>query len=140
MEAKKSLVISYLVQSVIAIAIAVGVAWGQGFTTDLELVWWCRLFSDGFFVSALLFIGIGLLIWVSTTGFFDIFSYGFSSLLVLFTPLKKPSDHKHYYEYKCEKEAKRKGKGSPLSILFVGIACLLLSTLLVFLYYQLGGV
>ena len=137
---KKSTLITYGVQSVVALAIAYSVAVVQGFTPEMEAMWWCRCFSDGLFVSALLFSGIGLMVWVTNTGFFDIFSYGFSSLLVLFTALRNPKDHKHYYEYKCEREAKREGKSWPKSMLFIGIACLALSMLLVVLYYQLGGV
>lgn len=136
----KGTLIAYGVQTVIALVIAYSTATAQGFTPAMEAMWWCRYFSDGFFVAAIVFTGLGLMTWVSSTGFFDIFRYGFSSLLVLFSPLKHPKDHPHYYEYKCEREAKRAGKGWSKSILYVGLACLALSMALVMLYYQLGGV
>ena len=41
-------------------------------------------------------------------GVFDIFSYGAHSLLVLFTPFRKPEKHQHYYEFKLIKELRRK--------------------------------
>ena len=96
-----------------------------------------RYFSDGCFVSAVLFAGMGCLFWVSTTGFFDIFSYGFKSLLVLFSPLKRIKEHPHYYEYKCEKDAKREGKPLTHTTLFVGIGMVALSLICLALYYNL---
>ncbi len=139
MNDKKNLLRLYGVQTAIALMIAVGGAYAFGFDPSMTPAWWCRSFSDGFFLAAMLFIGFGGLMWVSTTGFFDMFSYGFSSLLVLFTGWKNPKEHKHFYEYKMEKEAKREGKGWPASILFVGLGCLVLSLLLLGCYYMIGG-
>ncbi len=129
----------YAIQAAIAAVIAILSAKAFGFSWEADLAWQFRNASDGLFVAALLFIGFGLLMWVSTTGFFDMFSYGFSSLLVLFTALKDPKEHKHFYEYKMEKEAKREGKGWQKSVLYIGLICLALSVLCLGLYYYLGG-
>ncbi|MBQ8200783.1 MAG: DUF3899 domain-containing protein [Clostridia bacterium] len=136
----KNTLIVCIVQAVIALAIATAVAYAQGFAPSQEAMLWCRHFSDGMFVAAMMLGGLGALIWVSSTGFFDIFSYAFSSLLVLFSPMKHAKEHKHYYEHKCEREAKREGKAGPGSMLIVGLCCLALSLILLVLYYQLGGV
>ena len=133
----KKTFISIAVQLVIALVIAGMVASGQGFSLDGEAYLNCRYFSDGCFVSAVIFVGMGLLLWVSSTGFFDIFGYAMKSLLVLFTPLKKASDHPHYYEYKCEKEEKRKGKPITYTVLVVGVIVLALSLVCLALYYRL---
>ena len=133
----KKKLISLAVQLLIASGIAVAVALGQGFALDGQMFLNCRYLSDGFFVSTVIFLGFGLLLWVSATGFFDIFSYGFKSLLVLFSPLKKASEHQKYYEYKCEKEAKREGKSITSTVLWAGLICLALSLITLFLYYQL---
>jgi hypothetical protein len=98
------------VQLMIALVIAGMMASRQGFALDGAAYLNCRDISDGCFVSGMIFTGMGMLLWVSSTGFFDIFGYAMKSLLVLFSPLKKPGEHPHYYEYKCEKEEKRKGK------------------------------
>ncbi len=127
------------VQAAVALLLAYLAAKARGLNGAADAAWICRYLSDGFFVSALLHCGFGLLIWVSTTGFFDIMSYGFSSLLVLFTGWKNPKEHKQFYDYKCEKEAKREGKGWPKMTLVIGLICLDLSVLMLFLYYQLGG-
>lgn len=137
MRFNKNHLISAAVQLVIAAGIALAVAVKQGFALQRELFLNCRFLSDGFFVSTVIFLGFGLLLWVSATGFFDIFSYGFKSLLVLFSPLKKASEHQKYYEYKCEKDAKREGKPVAFTVLWVGLICLALSLLALFLYYQL---
>lgn len=135
MHINKKTVISTLVQLAIASAIAVMIAIYQGL--GAEMYWNMRCLSDGFFFSAVLFVGFGLLIWISGTGFFDIFSYGFKSLLMLFSPLKRAKEHPHYYEYKCEKAAKREGKVSMLSTLVTGVIALVASLILLALYYHL---
>ena len=133
----KKTLISLAVQLVIALVIAIPVALGQGFSLQGEAALNCRWLSDGFFVSAVIFIGMGGLFWVSTTGFFDIFSYGFKSLFVLFSPLKKAREFPHYYEYKCEKDAKREGKPISHTVLVAGLICLAVSLVCLALYYKL---
>lgn len=124
-----------------AVAIAAGALMGVAFAYLLgagtaetqSLV--MRCFSDGFFIASILMIGFGGLMWVSTTGFFDIFSYGAKSLLVLFSSLRHPKNHPKYYDYKTEKEARR-GKAKPY--LFVaGLFCLAVSGIALALYYNL---
>lgn len=133
----KKTLISIAVQLVIAVAFGLLAASTQGFVPGGE--WWlnCRYLSDGFFIVSVIFTGMGVLLWVSTTGFFDIFGYAMKSLLVLFSPLKKPSEHPHYYEYKCEKEAKRQGKPITHTVLIVGLILLALSLICLALYYNL---
>ena len=71
-----------------------------------------KLFKDkrAFFLALLVgavvlamtgvFSGIGGLLIISTaTDFFDMLTYGFKSLVVLFTPFKNPKDHPRFYEY-----------------------------------------
>lgn len=113
----------------VAVARARGLAGGQAAYLN------ARYFSDGFFVAGLILTGIGGLVWISTTGFFDIFGYAFRSLVVLFTALRKPQEHKQYYDYKTERAAHR---GKPLFFLLaVGVLFLLLSALCLGLYYNM---
>lgn len=133
----KKTLISIAVQLGIALLIAIPVAVGQGLSSAGAAYLNCRWLSDGFFVSAVLFTGLGGLFWVSTTGFFDIFSYAFKSLFVLFSPLKKAKEFPHYYDYKCEKDAKREGKPISHTVLVVGLICLAASLICLALYYHL---
>ena len=88
---------------------------------EIPQAWHVRCWSDAMFIPAVLWLGMGGMMWVATTDFFDIFRYSFSSLLVLFTPFKNPKDHKHFYEYKQERAEKRKGKAVPVTVLVIGI-------------------
>ena len=88
------------------------------------------------FVAAVLQTGAGGLVAISTaTDFFDIISYGFRSLLVLFTPFRKPQDQKKFYEFKLERQAKR--GGAKWFLLLSGLTLLGLSLLCLGLYYWL---
>lgn len=121
--------------AVVALAISVGIARYRGAAPDLPFALNCRFFSDGFFFSGLIFTGIGALTMIAGTGFFDMFSYAFRSLLVLFSWLRKPEDHVSYYDYKLERDAKRK---KPLwTILITGLVCIALSVICLLLYYHL---
>lgn len=95
----------------------------------------CRCLSDGFFVVGVLYGGLGALIAISTTGIFDIISYGFKSLLVLFTALRDPAKHDSFYEYKMKKEEKR-GE-TRWEVLAGGVLCLALAALTLVGYYRL---
>ena len=108
---------------------AVSREFGPGQTISMN----ARILSDGCFVAGLLMTGVGLLVWISTTGFFDIFSYGFHSLLVLFSPLRKPENHETFFDYKTAKEERR---GKPMAaIVIVGVGYILVSLLCLVLYY-----
>ena len=134
MKSTKKLTI-YITTALIGLMIAIPVAMLRGLSTDASLVNNMWYLSDGFFVSGMLLTGFGALIWVSTTGFFDMFSYAGHSLLVLFTSLKNPKEHKKFYDYKMEKEEKR-GKAKP-ELFLVGVAFILISLVFLYLYYNL---
>ncbi len=131
----KRLWLQYLITAAIGAGASVAIAFGRGLSaphTGSELAAIC---SDGLFVTGLLLTALGLLIWIATTGFFDIFSYAFKSLLLLFSSLRKPQDHIKYVDYKAEKEEKR--HKSNFVLLFTGIGFILLSLLCLWLYYTL---
>ena len=116
----------------LALAFAVARLRGLDFSKGAQLN--ARYLSDGFFVVGLLATGLGLLIWVSTTGFFDILGYGVKSLLVLFTSLKKPKDHLSFYDYK---QIRNENRGKPRhALLLSGAACILLSLACLAVYYR----
>ena len=96
-----------------------------------------RYWSDGCFVAAVLIGGIGALTWISTTGLFDIFKYGFSSVITLFTPFRKPKDQMSFYDYKTYQAEKR--RPARFELLAVGVFFLALSILLLMAYSSAGG-
>ena len=127
--------LGYGVCAVLALAVSLGVARYRGAAPELPFALNCRYLSDGFFFTGLIFTGIGALTLIAGTGFFDVFSYAFHSLLVLFSALRRPEEHVSYFDYKLERDAKRK---KPLwMILLTGLVCIALSVAWLALYYTL---
>lgn len=101
-------------------------------TYDPENAVLLKSLCDGCCIAAFVMIGIGLMTWASNTGFFDIFGYAAHSLLVLFTPLRKPQEHETFVEYKERKDGDRK---KPLvCMVVIGLIFAALAVLLLFLY------
>ena len=91
--------------------------------------------SDGLFVSGILNFGFGALIWISTTGFFDIFTYSAKAILYFFFPRSwmermGMTPKGDFYEYKVKKQEKRKDPLLPMETLFLGIGFILVSLVL----------
>lgn len=137
----------YLVQAIVALALSVSVMVSRGaFAAGAAAADRIMAISDGFTVSALLFICMGILVWVSTTGFFDIFSYAFKKAARVFVPGAYAGETANYYTYVTGQKDKRKGKQqrreeaglettSEKSTLIVGLVCLVLSVLFWGLWY-----
>ena len=120
-----------IIKWIIAVLVVVGGAMAlfvwrlNNYPSDMESMPVLHALSDGFFIIGMLCTGFGLIMWISTTGVLDIISYGFKSLLYLFTPLTKDRDEGGFYEYKLEKQAKR--KEVPYEYLWLGIGAVVLS-------------
>ncbi len=125
-------VLLYLGLFALFLLISYFVAQGQGLRPGIPMKTNARHLSDGFFVVGLFVTGVGLLTMVSSTGFFDIFSYAFKSFLVLFTPFVKPENFPKFYDYKMDKSKKR--KKPEMTLLLMGIALLILSALALWVY------
>ena len=117
--------------------IAWGAARARGLNGEISPALAARYWSDGCFAAALLIGGIGALIWISTTGVLDIFSYGFSSLLTLFTSLRSPKKQMTYLDFKTYRDEKR--KPSRPEWVIIGLVFLAVSALLLVLYYRWTG-
>ena len=132
-EKSRQFLIKYAPPTVAGIVVSIAIAyWRDGFG-GLGAAKTCMAFSDGFFIASVLYIGFGLLLWVSSTGVLDIMGYGFKSLLWLFTPIQKSRDEGGFYEYKVRQREKR--KGVPFHILWIGLALLAISLIFFGLYY-----
>lgn len=130
--------LQYGITLAVGLLIAGLVACYRGFAFGADAAWNMRYLSDGCFVSTVLLCGVGGLVLISTaTDFFDMISYGFKSLLVLFTPLRKPSEHQSFFDYKTERAARRT-KAQPF-LLAVGLVFLAASFAFLGLYYALLG-
>lgn len=110
------------------------VAFHQGFSSSAPLFMNFRHLSDGAFVAGMVLCGLGGLMLISTTGFFDIFAYACHSFLVLFTALKRPKDQISFVDYKTMKAEKR---SKPMwFVLLCGLVFIVLSFIFLALYYH----
>lgn len=91
--------------------------------------------GDGFTVAAILYLGVGALMWVSTTGFFDLFSYAAKKAAHALLPGMVQDDVGRFYEYKVDKESKRKGFLEHFTLI-LGVIFLIISAVLLFVWYQ----
>ena len=92
-----------------------------------------RNICDGFFVSATIIGGLGLLVFVSNEGAFDMISFGLISFFSMFKA-KKERKYASYFDYK-ESKAKEKIKSG--FILYVGLILLLITLVLCYAYNKL---
>ncbi len=121
------------IQLGVAVVISVALAFGSGlnFSDEAYLAW--HHLCDGFFVVAVMYVGIGSLMWISSTGFFDIFGYAVRFILNRFTPSRR--DEKFtYYDYKCEQNDKRDGKPMTHTVLITGLLVLAISFICLAMY------
>ena len=101
----------------------------------LETVSVFHALSDGFIVIGFLNFAFGVLVWISSTGFFDIFSFAFRSFLNFFVPRSILEDKGTYYEYKVKKAEKRKERIIFKNLIVIGVAMIALAILFNILVY-----
>lgn len=137
MDPRKKSLIRIGITVVVGALIAWGAAAARGLKPGIGTALTLRYWSDGCFVAAVLIGSIGALTWISTTGLFDIFSYGFSAAVRMFIPFGRKKDIMPFYDYKTYRAEKR--QPALFELLVVGIFYLLVSGLLLWLYYSSIG-
>ena len=72
---------------------------------------------DGAFVAAVLLAGVGLLVWIGSAGTFDTLTYAAHSLKRQLLPFgSREEKRRDYYQYKLDKEEKRR----PVPVFLLG--------------------
>lgn len=92
-----------------------------------------RLLSDACIASAVLVGGIGLLVFASSEGTFDMLSFGFRQFINHFRPSARNERYIDFYEYK---QSKGERKRPVAHMLLVGIFFFLLSLLFSFIWQR----
>ena len=88
---------------------------------------------DGFFVAAVLLLGVGGLRAIRNKGAFDVAGYGLSSAVLTAFPFLRGDKDEDIIEYRQRKTEKRKGAWG---LLVAGAVYLMLSIIVLFLYYM----
>ena len=90
---------------------------------------------DGFTVAAFLYLCMGALLWVSSTGWFDIFGFAVKRAAHMFFPARFEDVEKGYYEYKVKKSKKRKVFAEHFTLM-LGVIFLVISIILTAAWYM----
>ncbi|MBP5437542.1 MAG: DUF3899 domain-containing protein [Treponema sp.] len=150
MKVSKRFLLLALANTLAALALAAGIVlYERHVFSGLDKLSYIRLWCDGCFVSAVIFLGSGILVAVSRNGGFDSISYAFSRLAKRFIPSSRKAQdsdqtqksgqssvqtakNQSYLEY--VKERHTDGKKSPHPLLMIaGSVMLLLSFILLVL-------
>ena len=92
-----------------------------------------RILSDAFFVPGVILAGVGLLIFASNGGAFDMLSYAFIRFFDLFRRDVRNKKYKDFYEYREAKKDKMRGMAF---MLIVGVIFIALAGIMLIAYYQ----
>ena len=125
----------YYVQAGVGFVLALVVMISRGAFSKPALSDKIMAIGDGFTVAAILYLGFGALMWVSSTGFFDIFGYAVKKAAHAIVPGMVQDDVGRYYEYRVQQEEKRKGFLDHFT-LKLGFVFLAISAILLFVWYQ----
>lgn len=85
---------------------------------------WSRSVCDGFFVAAVMLLGMGSIRAVSNRGAFDTAGYGLHMAVELVCPILRRAEKEDIHQYRERKESERK---SPAGLLLAGAIYLVLS-------------
>lgn len=91
---------------------------------------------DGFSVSGMLFICIGVMTWIAGEGAFDIFGYAFQKGLHHILPGRFGEDAGNFYDYKSKK-LEKKTPANQRVLLVTGIVFLVIGLILTMIWYQM---
>ncbi len=128
--------VKYMVLIIVGAVLAFIIMCYRGLLSAIDLADTVLIICDGFTVTAFLYLSIGSLIWFSTTGFFDIFGYAFQKGAHAIIPGLFKDRLGGYYEYKLDKQNKRKSN-KDRSALITGAGFLLIVIILTVIWYQL---
>ena len=124
--------IKYLITFGVGVILSAIVMYSKGLFAQTDAATIYHILSDSFIVSGVLLGGLGLLVFVSNEGVFDIIIFGTRQFFGFFRK-KKDTKYADFYEYK-ESRAQNKLKFG--SILVVGAFFVALSAVMLVLYKQ----
>ena len=123
----------YSIATTVGIGLAILSLSLGGYSADSAAVDKYRMLCNAFTIPAILLIMVGCLVSISTTGFFDMISYGFSRAARALIPGGRRPDQ----SYAAYKERKEKSRFQDYSfILITGILFLVVAIVFMILFYN----
>lgn len=101
----------------------------DGFSKELSVTEHFRFLSDAFFIPGVLLFGVGMLVFLSGVGMFDILGYSIG----LFFRIRRTSKHESYVEYKERKNLQ--GTKPCAFLMLTGLGFIVVGALFTALYY-----
>ncbi len=131
----KRKLLAYGISLLIGAAMALIIMGVRGIFTETEPREVMRLLSDAFFVPGVLLAGVGLLVFATNGGVFDMLAY---SVLLFFNLFRKNVQDRKYRDFYEYREAKKGRKRKSLAfLLVVGLFYILLAAIFLIVYGQL---
>lgn len=95
-----------------------------------------RRLCDGFFISGIVFLALGILIFCANKGGYNFLTYTFYSIKFFFSNKKNLSENhkKTYFDYSAQKNANK--KSPPIASISCGIFFIILSIIVYFAFYK----
>lgn len=127
--------LKYYVQIAVGLLLAFFVMVTRGLFTAEKVSDVIMYIGDGFTVAGVLYLGVGALIWISSTGFFDIFGFAVKKAAHAIVPGMIDNIDGNYYEYKVQMTEKRKAFFHYFTLI-LGLVFLAISAIFLFIWYQ----
>ena len=133
MEKFKKIIIKYSISLVIGAALVLLFLDLNGFYLAETMLEKYKLIADAFTIPGVIFIMVGALVWVSTTGFFDILSYALGRAARSLIPGGAAKEAESFHDYKARKvDARFSGYAF---ILYTGLLFLVVSIIFTILFF-----
>lgn len=133
MEKFKKIIIKYGISLVVGAALVLLFLDLNGFYVAETILEKYKLLADAFTIPGVVFIMVAALVWVSTTGFFDILSYALGRAFRALVPGGAARSPESYHDYK-EKKAEARFSGYSF-ILYTGIIFLVIGIVFTVLFF-----
>ena len=123
----------YIITAIVGIIIFVIIICVKKIWSEDETYAVMRTLSDACFVPGVLLAGIGLIIFASNGGAFDMLAYAVIRFFDLFKRDVRNKKYKDFYEYREAKKDKKRGMAF---MLLVGAVFILLAVIFLIAYYN----
>lgn len=123
----------YVITSIIGIVIFIIIICSKKIWNEAEKYAVMQILSDACFVPGVMLAGVGLIIFASNGGAFDMLSYAVIRFFDLFRRDVRNKKYKDFYEYREAKKDKKRGMAF---MLIVGAVFIVLAVIFLIVYYQ----